>query len=417
MAYQETRTVGYGSRVGNSFKAIGGGFLLFFAATALLWWNEGRFVKQDKMLNEAEGVTEELATINRIDPEMDGHLVYATGMTTTEDSLIDSKFDVGVKAVKLKRSVEYYQEQEHAQEEHKDKFGGKEEITTTYTYKKGWTSAPVNAEFHDPAHKNKNFVLTTAEEEDWQAEKVTFGAFELNDYQIGCIHGDVPVELQIDSARLVAMNKDAQQVMQRQVGGNCDSVKLVHVSDNQIYYGVSPSSPAIGDVRITWTKVMPGKVSIIARQKDNTFTSFKAKNGKTFQTLVMGTKAADEIYEGAHSSNNTLKWILRFVGVMLVIGGLKMIFGFLEAILKVVPFLANILGWGVGLVCTVVGVVWSLIIIALAWLFYRPLIGIILLVIAGFLIWVFAFKGKDKLKELANRNRKKAPETVPTNNV
>ena len=417
MAYQETRTVGYGSRVGSSFKAIGGGFLLFFAATALLWWNEGRFVKQDKMLNEAEGVTEELATINRIDPEMDGHLVYATGMTTTEDSLIDSKFDVGVKAVKLKRSVEYYQEQEHAQEEHKDKFGGKEEITTTYTYKKGWTSSPVEGEFHDPAHKNKNFVLTTADEEDWQAEKVMFGAFQLNDYQIGSIHGDVPVELQIDSARLVAMNKDAQQVMQRQVSGNCDSLKLVHVSENQIYYGVSPSSPAIGDVRITWTKVMPGKVSIIARQKGNTFTSFKAKNGKTFQTLVMGTKAADEIYEGAHSANNTFKWILRFIGCMLVIGGLKMIFGFLETILKVVPFLANILGWGVGVVCTVVGVVWSLIIIALAWLFYRPVIGIILLAIAGFLIWVFAFKGKDKLKELANRNRTKAPETIPTNNV
>ena len=41
------------------------------------------------------------------------------------------------------------------------------------------------------------------------------------------------------------------------------------------------------------------------------------------------------------------------------------------------------------------------IVIALAWLFYRPLLGITLLVIAGFLVWVFAFKGKDKLKELA----------------
>lgn len=412
MAYQETRTVGYGSRVGSSFKAIGGGFLLFIAATALLWWNEGRAVKTDKMLNEAEGVTEELSTINRIDPEMDGHLVYATGMTTTEDSLIDSKFDVGVKAVKLNRSVEYYQEQEHSEEEHKDKFGGKEEIITTYTYKKGWTSAPVTGEFHDPNHKNKNFVYTTADDEQWQAEKVKFGAFELSDYQIGCIHGDVPVELQIDSARLVALNKDAQAVARRQFGGNTDSLKLVHVSDNQIYYGVSPSSPDIGDVRITWTKVMPGKVTIIAKQKDNTFTSYKAKNGKTFQTLVMGTKAADEIYEGAHSSNHTLMWILRFIGVMMVIAGLKMIFGFLEAILKVVPFLANILGWGVGLVCTVVGVVWSLIIIALAWLFYRPLIGIILLAIAGFLIWVFAFKGKDKLKELAARTKAKKSEAI-----
>jgi hypothetical protein len=72
-------------------------------------------------------------------------------------------------------------------------------------------------------------------------------------------------------------------------------------------------------------------------------------------------------------------------------------------ILKVVPFVANIIGWGIGVVCTVVGLVWSLIIIALAWLFYRTLIGISLLALAGFLVWVFAFKGKDKLKELAKR--------------
>ena len=47
-----------------------------------------------------------------------------------------------------------------------------------------------------------------------------------------------------------------------------------------------------------------------------------------------------------------------------------------------------------------------LIIIALAWLFYRPLLGITLLVVAGLLIWIFAFKGKDKLKELIAKNPK-----------
>ena len=83
MAYQETTTVGYGSRVGNSFRVIGSGFLLFLAGTALLWWNEGRAVKTDKMLNEAESKTEELPSIDRIDPEMDGKLVYATGFANT----------------------------------------------------------------------------------------------------------------------------------------------------------------------------------------------------------------------------------------------------------------------------------------------------------------------------------------------
>ena len=301
---------------------------------------------------------------------------------------------------------------EQAHKESKDKLGGKEEITTTYTYREEWTSAPVqSSQFHDPAYQKKNFVMTTAESENWQAEKVTFGAFVLNEQQIGSIRGDVPVALNIDSATLVAWNKECQQVIQRQYGGKSDSMKLVHVSDNQVYYGFSPNSPAVGDVRITWTKVMPAKVTIIAKQKDNTFTNFKSKNGKTFSTLQMGTRDAAEIYEGAHESNHTMMWIFRIVGILMVIGGLKGIFAFIETILKVVPFVANIIGWGVGVVCTVIGVVWSLIIIALAWLFYRPIIGICLLAVAGFLVWVFAFKGKDKLKELAAK-RNQQPQTA-----
>jgi hypothetical protein len=58
-------------------------------------------------------------------------------------------------------------------------------------------------------------------------------------------------------------------------------------------------------------------------------------------------------------------------------------------------------------------VAWSLIVIALAWLFYRPLLGISLLVLAGFLVWVFAFKGKDKLKDLASKYGQPKTEPVP----
>ena len=271
-----------------------------------------------------------------------------------------------------------------------------------------------SANFHDPAYQKKNFVLATADDEQWTAEKVTFGAFELNEHQVQSISGDVPVDLLLDSALLVTLNKECQQVIQRQFGGKSDSMKLVHVSQNQLYFGFSPNSPSVGDVRITFTKVMPANVTIIAKQKGNTFTNYKTKNGKTFSTLVMGTRAADEIYEGAHSSNHMMMWVFRLIGILLVISGLKGIFAFLSTILKVVPFIANIVGWGVGVVCTVVGISWLLIIIAIAWLFYRPLIGIALLVVAAALIWIFAFKGKDKLKELAARSRQQQPQVSPT---
>ena len=147
----------------------------------------------------------------------------------------------------------------------------------------------------------------------------------------------------------------------------------------------------------------------------DTFKPYKAKNGKRYQTLRMGKKSGDEIVDADKDANTMFTWILRLVGCLMVIGGLKGIFGFVETILKVVPFIAGIFGWGVGIVCTVIGVVWSLIIIALAWLFYRPLLGISLLILAGFLVWVFAFKGKDKLKELAAKAKAKnaAPAAAP----
>ena len=60
MAYQEIKTVGYGSRVGSSFRSIGTGIILFLAGTALLWWNEGRAVKTASVSEDAGGADVEI---------------------------------------------------------------------------------------------------------------------------------------------------------------------------------------------------------------------------------------------------------------------------------------------------------------------------------------------------------------------
>ena len=410
MAYQEVTTTGYGTRVGNSFKAIGSGILLFCIGTALLWWNEGRAVKTEKMLDEAGSAYVEMENPNKKDASLEGELICGTALATTEDSLIDKDFGVGAKAIALTRRVEYYQWVEHAQEKREDKLGGKEVTTTTYTYTKEWTSRPVeSAQFKDPAYQNKNTVLTTVEEAEQYAENVSWGAYKLNESLIHSIRSNEGLDLAIAEDLLKQLDKSAQTAYERFYGVN-DSInkamaaaenkkdlEYVHQAGNILYYGRVPGSPEVGDVRVTFEKVVPAKVTVMAVVDGDTFKPFKAKNGKRFQTLVMGKKSGDEIIEAQKEANNMFLWILRIVGILMVIGGLKGIFGFLETILKVVPFIAGIFGWGVGIVCTVIGVVWSLIVIAIAWLFYRPLLGISLLVIAGFLVWVFAFKGKDKL--------------------
>ena len=453
MAYQEATTTGYGTRVGNSFKAIGSGILLFCLGTALLWWNEGRAVKTEKMLDEAGNAYVEMENPNKKDASLDGELICGTAMATTEDSLSDAQFGVGAKAIALRRTVEYYQWVEHAQEKKEDKLGGKEVTTTTYTYTKEWTSRPVeSAQFKDPAYQKKNMVLTTVDDAEQYAENVSFGAYKLNESLIHSIRSTEGLDLAIAEDMLKQFDKATQTAYERFYGvqknnqptqqpaqpsipdsvralltdsakavldslqaindsinkamaaaENKKDLEYVHVANNILYYGRVPGSPEVGDVRVTFEKVVPAKVTVMAVVDGDTFKPFKAKNGKRFQTLVMGKKSGDEIIEAEKEANSMILWALRMVGILMVIGGLKGIFGFLETILKVVPFIAGIFGWGVGVVCTVVGVVWSLIVIALAWLFYRPLLGITLLVLAAFLIWVFAFKGKDKLKDLAAR--------------
>ncbi len=467
MAYTETTTTGYGTRVGNSFKSIGTGFILFCAATALLWWNEGRAVKTAKMLEEAGSAWVEMPNPSKIDQSLDGELVCGTALATTEDSLIDKDFGIGAKAIAIKRHVEYYQWVEHAESKSEDKLGGKEVTTTTYTYSQQWVSSPVqSSQFKDPAYQNKNTVLATVEDAEQYAENVTFGAYKLPESLIHSISSKEAMELAISDDLLKQLDKNAQTAYERFYGVQqknqqptqqpvqqpaipdsvralmSDSAKAVadslqavndsinkamanaqnrkdydyiHVAGNVLYYGRVPGSPQIGDVRVTFEKIVPAKVTVMAVADGDSFKPFKAKNGKRFETLVMGKKSGDEIIEDAQDANTMWTWMLRIVGIMLVISALKMIFGFLSMILKVVPFLSSIMGFGIGIVCTVIGVVWSLIVIAIAWIFYRPVLGIILLIIAGFLVWVFAFKGKEKLKELAAKAKDKsaAPQAAP----
>ena len=466
MAYTETTTTGYGTRVGNSFKAIGSGFLLFVLGTALLWWNEGRAVKTEKMLDEAGSAYVEMENPNKKDASLEGELICGTAMATTEDSLSDAQFGIGAKAIALRRTVEYYQWVEHSQTKKEDKLGGKEVTTTTYTYSKQWVSSPVqSSQFHDPAYQNKNMVLTTVDEAEQYAENVSFGAYKLPESLIHSISSREGMDLAISEDLLSQFDKSTQAAYERFYGVQksiqqptqqsapqqpaipdsvkallSDSVKAVldslqavidsinkqmanaenkkdlqyiHQASNVLYFGRVPGSPEVGDVRVTFEKVVPAKVTVMAVVDGDSFKPFKAKNGKRFQTLVMGKKSGDEIIDAAKESNNMILWALRIIGILMVIGGLKGIFGFIETILKVVPFIAGIFGWGVGLVCTVIGIAWSLIIIAIAWLFYRPLLGISLLVLAGFLVWVFAFKGKDKLKELAAKAKNKNAAPAP----
>jgi len=377
MAYTETTTTTYGQRLKNSGKGIVAGLVMFVVGTGLLWWNEGRTVKQTRALNQTEKVCVELNPAS-VDASFEGQTIHATAVAATEDVLVDNYYGAPANAIAISRNVEYYQWVEHATSTTKDKVGGGQETTTTYTYLKEWTRTPVDSDvFKDPEYKGLNSVRTTIENAEQYASTVNFGAYKLSPRQVSSFSCNEAMDL----------SSVAEQIT--------DTVNLVKVEGNVVYYGNS-TAPEVGDVRVTLKKApASAQISIVADVVGDTFTDHVAKNGNRIQLVQMGAKSADEMFADAHASNKVISWILRILGILLVVFGLKGIIGIVIAVLKVLPFLANIVNVGTSLVCWVVGLAWSFIIIAIAWIVYRPLIAIALLVAVGALVFFLVKKSKD----------------------
>ena len=90
-----------------------------------------------------------------------------------------------------------------------------------------------------------------------------------------------------------------------------------------------------------------------------------------------------------------LTWILRLVGLVLIAVGIGMIFRPLSVAADVLPFLGSLLEVGVGIIAFLGSLCITMLVISMAWIFYRPLIGIPLLLISvGSIVALFVMKNK-----------------------
>ena len=390
MVYRETRTVGLGGRLGSSMRGVLAGLMMLAGGTFLLWWNEGNFVATDQTLREARAATVELGDINRVDPSKNGRLVHAVGQAETGQTLTDSFSGLQAQAIRLEREVRYYQWVEHSSTETRTKIGGEEETVTTYTYDRQWTPRPVDSSaFKDPeaVRNKKNSTLARVEEARYQAGEVRFGAYRLPEFLIDAIGGAEPLRVELSQARAEELNRQLFPAA---------ASSLVHTRDNTIILSTSPDSPQIGDLRLSFQVTRPATVSLLALCRDDSFEKYRSANGRDFSRLAMGARSQEEMYESAHSANSFITWILRLAGTVLVIIGLKALAGPLTVLASVVPPLGRLVGMSAGLVAVLTGLSWSFLVISVAWLRFRPVVGLALVAAAGGLIFLLYARGRAR---------------------
>lgn len=364
MAEQYTTVTrqGYGSKIGSSIFLALVGFVALLVGAGVLFWNEGRAVHREKDLNEGE---KSLVVIesDQVDQQNEKKLVYLTGPTVVNAPIHDTDFGVTVEAIKLSREVQMYQWIESKHTTKKDKIGGGTETTTSYTYDKGWSSNHIrSSSFHVPTgHENPTPSYTNSST---YAEKVTVGAFSLPRDLVTRIGGETPLPVtSLDAAS--------------------ESVKAgAKLSPSEIYIGPDPAHPQIGDLRITFSTIPTGRVSIVAMQNQTSLVPYPTRTKGTLVLVETGEVPPVAMFQHAHQSNTFLTWLLRIGGFLGMCIAFSMILDPIAAFSSFVPFFGRLAQSGIGIIGFLLGSISSLLIISVAWIFYRPLLGILILIAA-----------------------------------
>ena len=425
MAVTEERIVdnpSWSQRLGSSFKGVLVGLALFVAGFPILFLNEGRAVDTAKRLKEGAGAVVDVPA-DKIDAANEGKLVHVSGKADTQDVLSDEVFGVSATALRLKRTVEVYQTVEHS-ETKREKRGDKTVEKTTYTYSNEWCDKPVDSsQYHDATKRAANPPAAMPYSDvDKIAQNVTLGAFTLSEahvkrmgekkpfafpvdfkppasvpgaqYQNGIIY--VPYNAAPAAAPTPASTSTSSVsplLAAAQAATNV-ATAVANAATSALVGGHSVAmAPVPGDVRVTFKVVLPHDVTVVERQDGNTLSPWPASDGDTLSFVRDGRVPAAKIFADAQSMNSKITWLLRLVGLLVMYFGIKKALGPIDSLVDAIPILNGIVAMGTSLAAGLVAGACALLTIGVAWVFYRPWLGIPLIAVGvGVLVMVFMKK-------------------------
>jgi Transmembrane protein 43 len=394
----ETTTLSWAQRLSRALFGVIFGLAFFILAFPFLWWNESRSVERIKALDAARGILVE-AVPAAVDPANNSKLVHMAGPATTRDVLDDGAFGVRENALKLKRIVEMYQWKETASRDSRTNFGGSQTEQTTYSYSKVWAEGRYDsARFKEPqGHQNPPLPYSSRE----LVAKINFGAFALTKDFIAQIdkYDNYPLATQTYAAASAA-------------------VKGYFTRIGDEYFHGDPEVPQVGALRVHYQIIRPTDISVVGRQDKEIISPYDlrdphgipqalpparqpnslkeffvlawgqvdasvAKMTETIALLEMGRVDADGMIAAAFRHNGLVTWLVRGGGLFMMWIGLMAFFNPLKVVADFVPILGELVGASIALVTALVALILSAITIAAAWVYYRPLIGGALVLLAA----------------------------------
>jgi hypothetical protein len=372
--FVKTTHTGWFSRVKSALGGLIVGPIIIFGSGYLLTWNEGHSAKMIEALTQGRREVVTVAS-DRVDPAMEGKLVYLTGRATTDEVLEDALFGVSKNALSLRRDSEMYQWREEKDERTEKQVGGGETTTVTYTYQKGWSSSLTRSSNFGQPEGHTNPAEFRFPSETFVAKDATLGIFRLDKELVTKVSDAAPIVLA--PSHVVA------------------SVQGAKVLDGGVYIGADSAQPAVGDMRIRFSAVAPQVVSIVGAQRGGTLAFFQAQNGVYIGLVSSGVRTAQELFDAELQLNTLITWGIRLLGLFLMFLGFAITLSLFSVLADVVPFIGGVVQFGTNLIAFLCALaVWAAT-IAIAWFAYRPVHAAILIAaVLGIAAWVYTRRSK-----------------------
>ncbi|GFG38593.1 hypothetical protein Cfor_01640 [Coptotermes formosanus] len=309
------------------------GCVLFFAAMRLLFWNEGQAVQMASSLEEAMSAVVAVQHTSVVIEENSGKLVHFSGALHVGEPLTEPEYGVAVPAVKLKRRVQMYQ---WVEEEHSSELmpGEHEYVDSRYSYVMEWRDKLIDSSlFHSMSHHNpKEFPLKSTV---YMSEYVSVGSYVFS------------AALKDKFSDFVLVTSDERPER-----------KDIKLHAGLYYHSQDVWNPEIGDIRVQFSYA--GKagevVSVVGMQDGKEIRPYQTLAGGEILMLREGRLSVEEMFLEERAHNQWLTWAYR---------GLSWFMMFLAA-----NCLTDILRC-IASVC--------LLVTSFAWIWYRPLLGGVLI--------------------------------------
>lgn len=292
----------------SSIKGVFVGFLLFIAALAVIFWNEGRLD-----YSELAGTAAEISadTVNQ-DQSLQDKLISATGKLTTTGAISDDLFLNAKDYIALERTVEAYAWVE--EEEKQDNAN-----IMIYGYKQEWVEdVPSSQKFNQSiGHENIEKTIANASVKNTNA---FLGVYALN------------IE-NVTLPDLSTLFLNEEKIILED--------NAVLASDKYIYIGHGNiNNPQIGDMRICYSVLESNQTAtIFGKLKGQQITSYADKKNHVLYRLFIGGRGS--AIATMHTEYAISLWGLRALGFILMWIGIGLILSPFSAVLRFIPLIGG----------------------------------------------------------------------------